>query len=1149
LAFDFFRIKTGLAIEDGINIFHGITDPVTTSTGITAPKGSLYAQIPVTGEPQVWKKWGSADNEWKKLQTKSFITSTGIPDNTNDEIDTASIGNTFEIGDIWITTSTGKFYICVDNTTNNAIWNGGTDNHLHDNLSNLNSINQNLSTIDFPTFAGLTIGTSTGIVKTSSGIVTVHTKIDHNTETDNIQGGSAYERYHLTSTGYTIATQEASISQHGYLTSSGYNLFNNKQDALTFGDLTTSTGLSIDNGTNAVIGADVRLGIADGYYLPTDWDEINWNNKQNLLNPGNITSSTGLTIVGGTGASVTSTGLTINIASGYHLPTTSEKNNWDSKENAITAGSTSQYWRGDKSFQTLDKTAVGLSSVTNDAQVKKISSSVIDNIVSWNSSTGDIPKDSGISTSSISSTISNSHSPFILGTKTINEDAIGDGKLVAYNTSTGQLVYVVDKNSGDMLKSIYDTNDDGIVDFATSTGYAVNSGNADTVDGKHSYEFSSTGHLHDDRYYTETEVDAKFTSTGLTFGNLTTSTGLIISNGTGVVIGTGTSIKIDSGFYLPTTADKSTWNNAIQSSEKGSPYGVATLSSSGLIPVTQLPSLVITDTFVVGSESAMLNLTTAEKGDIAIRTDVNKTFILANSPYSILSNWKEVITPDTSDKRYIVQTTDPKLPNAQALDMLTTGILKNTTSTGVVSIAVAGLDYLLPNGDGSGLTNIFPNQTGQDGKYLITSSGTTHWYAPTIGNLETSTGLTVIGGLNAVFGNGATIGVASGYHLPTNGEVSTWDTVTGKENILTKGNLTTSTGLSVTGGTSAVIGSGVNIKIDSGYYLPTTSDESNWNAKENSLTKGNLTTSTGLVVSGGTGAVIGSGASIKPDSGYFIPTTVEKSNWDSAFDDSHIHSNTSNLNSINQNLGTSDSPSFNGLTIGTSTGIVKTSSGIIFVYPTISHNNETDVSQGGNSTERYHLTNAEHTIATQAASLSQAGYLTSSGYATFNNKQNSLSFGNLTTSTGLSIIGGTGAVIGSGVSVDIVESNITHNNLGSKQGGISGEYFHLTSTGYNNSHSPYILGTKTINEDAIADGYAIVYNTSTGQLIYGQVATTGVDLTTNQSIGGIKTFTSFPVTPSSAPTSNYQVANKKYVDDNMGGGSVETLSPFLLCGA
>lgn len=41
-----------------------------------------------------------------------------------------------------------------------------------------------------------------------------------------------------------------------------------------------------------------------------------------------------------------------------------------------------------------------------------------------------------------------------------------------------------------------------------------------------------------------------------------------------------------------------------------------------------------------------------------------------------------------------------------------------------------------------------------------------------------------------------------------------------------------------------------------------------------------------------------------------------------------------------------------------------------------------------------------------------------------------------------------------------------------------------------------------------------------------------VDLSNNQTIAGVKTFSSFPVTPSSAPTTDYQVANKKFVLDN-----------------
>lgn len=44
-------------------------------------------------------------------------------------------------------------------------------------------------------------------------------------------------------------------------------------------------------------------------------------------------------------------------------------------EAAIAIGTTGQYWRGDKSWQTLDPTAVGLSAVTNNAQVTSVGGS------------------------------------------------------------------------------------------------------------------------------------------------------------------------------------------------------------------------------------------------------------------------------------------------------------------------------------------------------------------------------------------------------------------------------------------------------------------------------------------------------------------------------------------------------------------------------------------------------------------------------------------------------------------------------------------------------------------------------------------------------------------------------------------------------
>ena len=51
--------------------------------------------------------------------------------------------------------------------------------------------------------------------------------------------------------------------------------------------------------------------------------------------------------------------------SNHRFVSDTEKSTWNAKENAVTSGTTSQYYRGDKSWQTLDKSAVGLSNVTN----------------------------------------------------------------------------------------------------------------------------------------------------------------------------------------------------------------------------------------------------------------------------------------------------------------------------------------------------------------------------------------------------------------------------------------------------------------------------------------------------------------------------------------------------------------------------------------------------------------------------------------------------------------------------------------------------------------------------------------------------------------------------------------------------------------
>jgi hypothetical protein len=65
---------------------------------------------------------------------------------------------------------------------------------------------------------------------------------------------------------------------------------------------------------------------------------------------------------------------------------------------------------------------------------------------------------------------------------------------------------------------------------------------------------------------------------------------------------------------------------------------------TGTVPTAVLPALAVTDTFVVTSQAAMLALT-AQTGDMAVRTDLSRTFILAGTNPAVLADWSELLTP------------------------------------------------------------------------------------------------------------------------------------------------------------------------------------------------------------------------------------------------------------------------------------------------------------------------------------------------------------------------------------------------------------------------------------------------------------------------------------------------------------------------
>jgi hypothetical protein len=116
--------------------------------------------------------------------------------------------------------------------------------------------------------------------------------------------------------------------------------------------------------------------------------------------------------------------------------------------------------------------------------------------------------------------------------------------------------------------------------------------------------------------------------------------------------------------------------------------GVATLDSGGKVPQSQIPAVAITNTFVVASQAAMLALT-AEEGDVAVRTDQNKTYILTATPASTLANWQELLTPTDT-----VTSVDGRIGTVTLTDKYAQLATANTFTGGVQQITTANANTI-----------------------------------------------------------------------------------------------------------------------------------------------------------------------------------------------------------------------------------------------------------------------------------------------------------------------------------------------------------------------------------------------------------------------------------------------------------------------
>lgn len=80
--------------------------------------------------------------------------------------------------------------------------------------------------------------------------------------------------------------------------------------------------------------------------------------------------------------------------------------------------------------------------------------------------------------------------------------------------------------------------------------------------------------------------------------------------------------------------------------QKGAALGLAPLDSGGKVSSAHLPAIAMTDVFSVASEAAQLALT-AEEGDVAIRSDLSKSYVHNGGTAGTMADWSELLNPTT----------------------------------------------------------------------------------------------------------------------------------------------------------------------------------------------------------------------------------------------------------------------------------------------------------------------------------------------------------------------------------------------------------------------------------------------------------------------------------------------------------------------
>jgi hypothetical protein len=468
-----------------------------------------------------------------------------------------------------------------------------------------------------------------------------------------------------------------------------------------------------------------------------------------------------------------------------------------SKENTITAGTTSQYFRGDKTMQPLNITAVtGLQTALDGKQ----------NNLGFTPYNATNP--SGFTANSTDAQLRDrtTHTGVqAIATVTGLQTAL-DGKqnnlgFTPYN-ATNPSGFTANSTDAQLRDRTLHT---GVQAIATVTGLQT------ALDGKQNnlgftpynatnpsgFTANSTdAQLRDRTLHTgvqaiatvtglQTALDGKQNNLGFTPYNATNPSGFTANSTdaqlrdrtlhTGVqAIATVTGLQsaLDSkqatGDYATNTTVTNGLNTKINNSEKAVANGVATLGSDGKVPNNQIPALAISETFEVTTQAAMLALTGVDQGDVAVRSDVSKAFILRQLPSTTLANWVELLTPAST-----VTSVAGKV-GAVVLNSNDVGLanVPNTNFTSAVTANTSKITNATHTGDATGSTAL--------------TLATVNANVGTFNNVTVNGKGLVTGASNIVYasGNGSATGTNTGDDA-TNTQYS--GLATSKENTITAG--------------------------------------------------------------------------------------------------------------------------------------------------------------------------------------------------------------------------------------------------------------------------------------------------------------------------------------------------------------------------